>query len=328
MALLALCCVGLAMNGLRALKAPEHVRTVDQFAPQLTTSLRAQFDAHFAEPRQAHALRFCWDYWHVPGQYTLVRTQAADYFEADDFERLTAALTAYGQEELGCRAITPPWLSFYVDGCEQALHADVPQGPFAYVLSLTDWESVSKRDFYGGETQILRPHVLNYWSGFDSSLGMERTDLVQDVEPLFDRLTVFDARIPHGVRRVEGTRDPRRARIVIHGWFCEAEPHFSGELDEDAVMAGLAAPLGRVGEQLSQPCVTGLLSVRVDVAPNGTVHELTVLADTLVVDPSQVSSSGLDARAHAIGVIATELEGMSFESSDGPSTITIPFVFD
>ena len=59
------------------------------------------------------------------------------------FDALTDALTQYGQERLGCRTISPPWLSFYIDGCEQQVHADVPQGPLAFVLSLTRWEEVS-----------------------------------------------------------------------------------------------------------------------------------------------------------------------------------------
>ena len=33
--------------------------------------------------------------------------------------------------------------------------------------------------------------------------------------PKWNRLTIFDARLPHGVRRVEGTRDPREARCVL-----------------------------------------------------------------------------------------------------------------
>ena len=36
---------------------------------------------------------------------------------------LTDALTDFGQKELGLRSISPPWLSFYVDGCEQALQS-------------------------------------------------------------------------------------------------------------------------------------------------------------------------------------------------------------
>ena len=210
---------------------PEHLRTCDSFYENAQL-LRDTFDQRFAEPRQAHADRFVWDYWYVPDQYTLHRTQAATYFDADDFDALADALTTFGQKELGCRSISPPWLSFYVDGSEQALHADVPQGPFAYVLSLTDWEG---RAFTGGETTIMQPHVLDFWRGFDSSQGLEFEDLFNTVEPRFNRLTCFDARLPHGVRRVEGERDPRGARLVIHGWFTEPEPFFEGGLDGEAV---------------------------------------------------------------------------------------------
>jgi len=217
-----------------ALSAPstlEHLRVVDKFYDGAPT-LRSAFDAHFESPRQAHSMRFVWDYWHVPNQYTLHRTQAANYFEDPDFDELTEALTAYGQRELGLRSISPPWLSFYVDGCEQALHADVPQGPLAYVLSLTKWDD---RTFRGGETAILRPAVLDHWRDFDSATGLEFEDLFTLVEPHFNRLTVFDARVPHGVRRVEGERDPRGARLVLHGWFTEPEPFYEGGLSEEQV---------------------------------------------------------------------------------------------
>lgn len=57
----------------------------------------------------------------------------------------------------------------------QELHADNPHGPWAFVLSLTDWE---RRRFSGGETAILQPHVLDYWRGFEARRGMELEDLV------------------------------------------------------------------------------------------------------------------------------------------------------
>ena len=38
------------------------------------------------------------------------------------------ALLTYAREELGCAGVTPVWLSCYVDGCRQELHADVPHG--------------------------------------------------------------------------------------------------------------------------------------------------------------------------------------------------------
>ena len=65
--------------------------------------------------------------------------------------------------------------SCYVDGCRQNLHTDSPHGPFAFVLSLTDWEG---RRFSGGETEILQPLVLDYWRRFDSGTGMETPQLV------------------------------------------------------------------------------------------------------------------------------------------------------
>ena len=55
------------------------VITVDRFAPE-ASALRAVFDSRFASPREAHGDRFVWDYWHVPGQYTALRTPAWTYF--------------------------------------------------------------------------------------------------------------------------------------------------------------------------------------------------------------------------------------------------------
>ncbi len=59
------------------------------------------------------------DYWHVPDQYTLVRTQAKVYFPSELYDVLEDALISYGESRLGCRAISPIWMSYYVDGCSQ-----------------------------------------------------------------------------------------------------------------------------------------------------------------------------------------------------------------
>ncbi len=60
-------------------------------------------------------------------------------------------------------------------GLLQELHADSPHGPWAFVLSLTDWEH---RGFTGGETTIFQPHMLNFWSSFDPDKGFEFKDMV------------------------------------------------------------------------------------------------------------------------------------------------------
>lgn len=307
---------------------PEHLRVVENFLDAgFAGELRGCFDEHFAEPRQAHPMRFVWDYWHVPGQYTLHRTQAANYFEPEAFKALTDALTEYGQAALGCRTISPPWLSFYVDGCEQLVHADVPQGPLAYVLSLTRWD---ERAFRGGETTILQPHVLDYWRGFDSSRGLERQNLFEDVPARFNQLTIFDARLPHGVRRVEGVRDPRAARLVVHGWFTEPEPHFDGGLADEAVGEGLAPALGRIAEEMPRPPVTGLLSVRLHVSPSGEVASVEKLADTLVADPAQLEGDEdpAEARRRALSIIDEELQAARFAPCEEETQVTVPLVFD
>lgn len=104
------------------------------------------------------------------------------------------------------------------DGCEQKLHCDNVHGPWAFVLSLTDWTA---RSFSGGETMLLTDAALSYWSNFEAGRVIESRDLMQLVEPQFNQLTVFDPRIPHGVRQVCGTTNPLEARVVLHGWFVE-----------------------------------------------------------------------------------------------------------
>jgi hypothetical protein len=65
----------------------------------------------------------------------------------------------------------------------------------------------------GGETMILQPQLLNnFWQAFQPGKGLELTDLVQLVPSPYGQLTVFDPRLPHGVRPVSGTRDPQQVR--------------------------------------------------------------------------------------------------------------------
>ena len=73
-------------------------------------------------------------------------TQAKSYFSEGAYSALEDALLTYGQQKLGCSSITPIWLSCYVDGCYQGLHADNPHGPWAFVLSLTNYDESDKGD--------------------------------------------------------------------------------------------------------------------------------------------------------------------------------------
>src|SRR5882757_2853860 len=167
------------------------VLIVDGFAPE-ARDLRSTFDARFENPRSTNADRFQWDYWHVPGQYTALRTPAWQYFPQRLYERFHRRLVAWGRATLGCHDISPPWLSNYVDGCRQELHGDLPHGPWAFVFSLTNWRG---RRFRGGETMLVRDEVLEFWTDFRSTRAIEEGQLLRAIAPQFSRLTVFDPRI-------------------------------------------------------------------------------------------------------------------------------------
>ena len=254
---------------------PDHVRLVDGFLPAADAgALRAVFDGHNDDPRRTHEYRFVWDYWHVPGQYTQLRTPAADYFPKEQFDKLEAALLTYARTELGCSALTPVWLSNYVDGMRQEIHADVPNGPWA-----------------------------------------------------FNRMTVFDPRIPHGVNTVGGTRDPREGRLVLHGWFRDLAPHFSGALTEESCEESLGEILPPLYAALAElPRALGVVVIRVDVNADGSVSGTEWKADTLVPVPAPDLPDPTEVRDAILLEIAGAFMDATFPALSG--SITMPFEFD
>ena len=71
------------------------------------------------DPLSTAAARFVWDYWHVPGQFSLLRTPADAFFPPELYDQLEDELVEYGERVLGCRGISPLWLSVYVHGHRQ-----------------------------------------------------------------------------------------------------------------------------------------------------------------------------------------------------------------
>lgn len=317
---------------------PEHILLCDTFPPQpqtetgpspssdsLTSELRAHFDQRFSNPLDTTSDRFVWDYWHVPGQYTLLRTPADAFFPPELYDRLEDALIEYGEKVLGCRGISPVWLSYYVDGCKQELHTDSPHGPWAFVLSLTHWES---RTFTGGETLLLNPQILDFWRGFDPALGLETPQLTKLIEPKFGRLTVFDPRLPHAVRVVEGPRDPRQGRIVLHGWFTSPTPFFNGALSEEEATPALNAALGPLYEALGElPPAVGTATVRLTLGPSGSIEGLEFLTNTVMMRPQGCEDLD-DARMDVLGCICDHLFNSKWPQADGRTEITLPFIFE
>ena len=292
---------------------------VDRFAPE-ASELRATFDARFAEPRRAQGDRFVWDWWHVPDQYTHLRTPAWTYFPRALYERFHRRLVAWGRATLGCPDISPPWLSLYVDGCGQELHGDLPHGPFAFVFSLTRWRG---RAFRGGETLLVRDDVLDYWHDFRSTRSLEQRQLVRAIAPELGRLVVFDPRVPHGVRAVTGTRDPRAGRLVIHGWFVQPRPFVHGPLPVRALRDRLDQLGGEIASWLDGLELAGALALAFGVDRRGGVRGVRVLTDTTrVVRADEAHRRRLVARVHAA------IARWSFGAQRAPSRVTLPLVFE
>jgi hypothetical protein len=300
-------------------RSSRDVLIVDRFAPE-AAKLRGVFDARFAEPRSTRADRFVWDYWHVPGQYTALRTPAWTYFPRAIYEPFHRRLVAWGRETLGCHDISPPWMSLYIEGCRQELHGDLPHGPWAFVFSLTNW---SKRVFRGGETLLVRDEVLDFWHDFASVRGVEERELIRSVEPRSNRLTVFDPRIPHGVREVTGTHDPREGRLVIHGWFVQPRPFVRGPLPARALTARIDDLTGRLGAWLGELPIAGLYSVAFTVDRRGQVRDVRALSDT-----TRVPRASEPARKQLVRRIRDDIAGWRFGTQRGASHVTLPLVFE
>lgn len=246
----------------------------DDFCP-FAEQMRAAFDAHFADPyAMTPARHFVWNYWHVPDRYTYLRSELPAVLGRDLANRFMTHLETWALLHTGLRPRVP-WLSLYVDGCEQNLHNDAANGRLAYVFSLTRWQ---ERRFSGGETLLLRPQDRR-----ELTQSRSRADLVQTVPAEFNRLVLFDDRLPHGVTRLSGSMAPQQCRVVIHGHLLESDPVAIGPLPAEAFIphAGLLAErLGEIGDGTGND-VDGVCTFRVDIDRSGAagkVHMLTDLA--------------------------------------------------
>lgn len=300
------------------LRVNKHLIVQDNFFVG-AKKLRNEFDTRFKDPRQTTADRFVWDYWHVPEQYTLVRTSAQTFFAPQLIQNFMLELLAWGQENLGCRAISPPWLSYYVDGCRQELHADVPHGPWAFVYSLTPW---SKRKFRGGETLIARPELLEFWRHTGPKDYHERNDFFTKVPAKFNRLVVFDPRLPHGVEAVTGVQDPREARLVLHGWFTEPRPFIEGGLSPAKAARAVGAWEDELRGQAREHAIQGMLSLRLTIAASGALRSIQILSNTLVAP--FLSAQELQRWTKA-GL--TALARINFPKAKAGSRLTLPIYF-
>ncbi len=283
-------------------------------------NLRTEFENNFRDAKATHQKRFVWDYWYDEDQYHLIRTPAFYYFNKKNYANFHSYLVQWGRENLGCHDISPPWLSYYVDGCFQNMHSDVPHGPWAFVYSLTPDRS---KEFRGGETFILKQKTLNYWPQFNETKDYEYKSFVDLIPSRMNQLVLFDPRYPHGVTEVKGTRDPLKGRLVIHGWFVNPRPYVVGGLKTSQVQKGLTSAFAFLSQTLAQiDLLHGTISIRLNVGADGSIKQYKLVRSTVL------SLKGLvQDEVYLLKELKNIFSQVKFPKATVSSQITIPLLF-
>jgi len=262
----------------------------DDFLPRdLAIAMRGDIDAHFAEPG-AHRpdTHQVWNYWFVPELYTYLRTAPEKVIRRDRVDNFVGSLQTWARLTLGMGNVTWPYLSLYVNGCRQGLHNDATNGRFAFVYSLTR----DRRSTIGGETLIFREGDPLRGKLSEAAAGRGFYDAI---EPKFNRLIVFDDRLPHAVERVEGSMDPAEGRFVLHGHLTETgtiSGALPGSAVEEAVIGLLRDFDSRNAGRIA--LYQGPLVLRFIISPSGSVETCEVLIDRVFhPDPGHVEWDSL-----------------------------------
>jgi hypothetical protein len=295
------------------------VAVVDDFLPmELAEAMRADIDAHFANPNRHTAdTHQVWNYWFVRDLYTYLRTTPEKVIDKERVEAFMSALREWSAENLGMTRISRAYLSLYVSGCRQGWHNDATNGRFAYVFSLTR----NERDTTGGETLVMR-------DGDPLRRNLTRPaagrSLFEAVEPRFNRLVIFDDRVPHAVERVDGAMDPVQGRFVLHGHISEGGTIVSGARPAAAVNEVLNTALRAFTEETGTGLALyqGPISLRLKIDMAGSVEECDVVMDR-VLHPG----SGEEAWEPLRERLCEHLEALRFPSATGETSVVLPVMF-
>jgi len=291
---------------------------VDDFLPpELAIAMREDIDAHFAEPGAHRAeTHQVWNYWFVPELYAYLRTTPEKVIRRDRVEGFMDALRTWSTDSLGMGDVTWPYLSLYVGGCRQGLHNDARNGRFAFVYSLTR----DQRRTVGGETLVFREE-----DPFRSRLGGGSAghNFYEIIAPKFNRLILFDDRLPHSVERIEGSMDPVEGRFVLHGHLAETGI-IDGALPTEVVQEALVTLVADFDARYLAHIALyhGLLVLRFVVSPTGSIATCEILIDRVIhADPGHSEWEALR------GQIVTRVKSLKFPSAEGETTVTLPLSF-
>ena len=292
---------------------------IDGFLPpELALAMRQDIDAHFADPeRHNPATHQVWNYWFVPDSYTYLRTAPEKVIERSRIEAFHKGLRDWSIGMLGMANVTWPYLSLYVSGCRQNWHNDSVNGRFGYVYSLTR----DTRRTIGGDTLVR--HEIDPFRAHLATAAAGRK-FYETIEPRFNRLVIFDDRLPHSVERVDGSMDPAEGRFVLHGHLSEGGTILDGALSEDMVKDPLLALLRQIGADCSAEAAlyNGPLILRLTIAASGAVGGCQVMVDRVLhPDPGHVD--WLPLRANLVGRFAR----LQFPHADKETVLIQPLLF-
>jgi len=297
----------------------ERYLVVDEFMPEgEAAAMRAAIEAHFADPaRHMPATHMVWNYWYVPGLYTYLRADPDKVLGTKLARAFYDRLAGWSRETLGLSEVTWTCLSLYIPGCRQAQHNDSANGRFGFVYSLTR----NDRKTEGGETLIWREDDY-----FTTRLQQPYAapGFYDAIVPRFNRLLVFDDRVPHAVQRVEGGMNPSEGRIVLHGHLREAGPIVEGALPADQVGEIVGDMAASFADELGPACelLHGLVVVRFIVARNGTVSGLRVVLNRL----KRLAGEG-PALDDVLGRLLKRVSELAFPAARTTTQIALPIGF-
>jgi hypothetical protein len=303
----------------RAIPPTAPLIVVDGFLPaDLALEMRRDIDRHFSGPEQHRAeTHQVWNYWFVPDSYTYLRTAPEKVIERARIDAFHNALRNWSIAMLGMAKVTWPYLSLYVGGCRQNWHNDSVNGRFGFVYSLTRDE----RRTIGGETLVR--HETDPYRAHLASAGAGRK-FFQTIEPRFNRLVIFDDRLPHSVERVDGSMDPVEGRFVLHGHLSEGGTIVEGALSVDMITVPLLELLGGIKEEWSAEVAlyNGPLILGLTIAPGGAVAACRVMVDRVIhQDPGHVEWEALREK------LVARFAGLQFPPASSETRLIQPLLF-
>ncbi|MET1080993.1 MAG: hypothetical protein ABWY06_23510 [Pseudomonas sp.] len=273
-------------------------------------SLRTAFENRV---RNSYQQGIAWRYFCVPQMYTYLSCVPQAFAPEPLVARFMRHLTQWCLDNLGMIPTGPPNLHLMVNGCTLGLHSDFHNGTWGFVYSLTRWE---ERKFSGGETLLMRDGVPSY------KKHHVHGEVLYELFPAhFNQLLLFDDRIVHGTRTIEGSMDPLQGRIALVGHLRATSPRISGPLEPAAARQVILAVQRELGPRLRDfQEVQGSFSFRLAVTASGAVESITALTDNLVTAASGYQASAEVEQVRAL--LHQALSSLQFAAAAEASSVT------